>query len=80
MKTELTETLLERLGAPERIGGQEEVMKQLAERTLTGEIGAPEDTAEAYVYIMKDRFVTGSIIQTNGGVIIAPKGAPVRSR
>ncbi|KAK1829126.1 NAD(P)-binding protein [Podospora conica] len=35
--------------------------------TLTGEVGRPEDVAEAYLYCMKDRFVTGEVIKTNGG-------------
>jgi NAD(P)-dependent dehydrogenase (short-subunit alcohol dehydrogenase family) len=36
----------------------------------TGTIGAPEDVAEAYLYCMKDKFVTGSVISTNGGWLL----------
>ncbi|KAJ5899734.1 hypothetical protein N7495_004478 [Penicillium taxi] len=35
--------------------------------SLTKDIGYPDDAAEAYLYLMKDRFVTGSTIATNGG-------------
>lgn len=39
--------------------------------TLTGEIGRPEDVAEAYIYLMKDKFVTGQNILTEGGLLLA---------
>lgn len=35
--------------------------------TLVGKLGRPEDTSEAYVYAMKDGFVTGVVISTDGG-------------
>ncbi|KAJ5894169.1 hypothetical protein N7495_005860 [Penicillium taxi] len=35
--------------------------------SLTKDIGYPEDAAEAYLYLMKDKFVTGSVVATNGG-------------
>ncbi len=38
--------------------------------TTTGEIGRPEDVAEAYLYCMRDRNVTGSMIGTNGGALL----------
>jgi NAD(P)-dependent dehydrogenase (short-subunit alcohol dehydrogenase family) len=40
-------------------------------KTLVGTLGTPEDAAEAYLYLMKDRFITGSLIHTNGGVLLA---------
>jgi NAD(P)-dependent dehydrogenase (short-subunit alcohol dehydrogenase family) len=39
--------------------------------TTTGEVGRPEDVAEAYIYAMKDRFVSGAVINTNGGRLLA---------
>ncbi|KAF9884007.1 hypothetical protein FE257_002395 [Aspergillus nanangensis] len=42
-------------------------VEKYTNKSLTGDIGYPEDTAEAYLYLMKDRFVTGSIMATNGG-------------
>ncbi|KAB8238538.1 hypothetical protein ETB97_008221 [Aspergillus alliaceus] len=51
-----------------------EDMEKLVERfragTLVGEIGRPEDVAEAYLYIMKDRFVTGEVVGSNGGRLL----------
>lgn len=38
--------------------------------TLTARIGRPEDLAEAYMYCMKDGFVTGSVISSDGGRIL----------
>lgn len=40
------------------------------EMSLTKDVGYPEDTAEAYLYLMKDYFATGSIVTTNGGVLL----------
>ncbi|KAL7620919.1 hypothetical protein AAE478_008230 [Parahypoxylon ruwenzoriense] len=33
----------------------------------TGKVGAVEDVAEAYVYLMKDRNATGEVLKTRGG-------------
>lgn len=38
-----------------------------AEQTLLKAIGKAEDIAEAYIYIMKDRNITGSIVFSDGG-------------
>lgn len=35
--------------------------------TLTGRIGRPEDLAEAYLHCMKDGFITGTVISSDGG-------------
>ncbi|KAF5013930.1 hypothetical protein FDECE_105 [Fusarium decemcellulare] len=42
----------------------------LVQKTTTGVIAQASDVAEAYVYCMKDNNVTGSIIHTNGGVLL----------
>jgi NAD(P)-dependent dehydrogenase (short-subunit alcohol dehydrogenase family) len=34
---------------------------------LAGELGRPEDTAEAYIYAMKDSYVTGTTLYSDGG-------------
>lgn len=39
--------------------------------TLTKRLGRPEDMAEAYLYAMKDGFVTGTVIHSNGGALLA---------
>lgn len=55
--------LIERLPAEMRDG----MIEKYTEQSLTKDIGYPEDTAEAYMYLMKDYFVTGSTVATNGG-------------
>ncbi|KAJ5721437.1 uncharacterized protein N7483_009371 [Penicillium malachiteum] len=58
--------LIDRLPEEMRNGLIEKSMKQ----SLTKDIGYPEDAAEAYLYLMKDHFVTGATIATNGGVFL----------
>jgi NAD(P)-dependent dehydrogenase (short-subunit alcohol dehydrogenase family) len=38
--------------------------------TLVKDCGHPEDVAEAYLYFMKDNFVTGTELATNGGAYL----------
>jgi len=55
-----------------------EALKSLPEQALAGltnattvkRLGRPEDIAEAYLYFMKDGFVTGSILHSNGGRLL----------
>ncbi|KAK0614570.1 hypothetical protein B0T14DRAFT_311211 [Immersiella caudata] len=57
------------------LGGDEKVKEMVLERmrkaTLVGEMGRVEDVVEAYLYLMRDRFVTGTVVKTNGGRILA---------
>lgn len=39
--------------------------------TLTKSLGEPEDMAELYLYLMKDRFITGQVILSDGGRLLA---------
>lgn len=48
--------------------GAEEMMEGFRRKTTTGRLGTPEDVAEAYLYFMKGKFVTGAKIKTNGGL------------
>ncbi|GKZ26459.1 hypothetical protein AbraIFM66951_007883 [Aspergillus brasiliensis] len=58
----------------ERLGPAREAYLEAFRRgTLTGEVGRPEDVAEAYVWCMKDGFVTGQRIGSDGGALL--KGA-----
>ena len=50
--------------------GLEEMMKYFRSETLVGMVGRPEDVAEAYVYAMRDGFVTGSVITSDGGRLL----------
>jgi NAD(P)-dependent dehydrogenase (short-subunit alcohol dehydrogenase family) len=45
-----------------------EMMKK--QNSLTGTFGQPEDIAEAYGYIMKDRFANGSEVTSDGGRLL----------
>jgi NAD(P)-dependent dehydrogenase (short-subunit alcohol dehydrogenase family) len=49
----------------------EDFVNTMREKTLTKRLGRPEDTAEAYIYLMKDGFASGSVIATNGGYLLA---------
>ncbi|KAI6083696.1 putative short chain dehydrogenase/ reductase [Hypoxylon rubiginosum] len=44
--------------------------RMVAGTSLLGKIGAPEEVAEAYLYLMRDTNSTGSCVSTNGGVLI----------
>jgi NAD(P)-dependent dehydrogenase (short-subunit alcohol dehydrogenase family) len=49
----------------------DEVLKGFRENTLTGTVGSPGDVAEAYIYIMKDKFISGTFVASNGGFPLA---------
>ncbi|KAB2573951.1 Short-chain dehydrogenase/reductase SDR [Lasiodiplodia theobromae] len=52
-------------------GASREPMKErFAARSTVGRVGRPEDTAEAYVYLMKDYFAVGTIVESNGGTLL----------
>ena len=51
----------------ERLDG---VLQGFREGTLIGEVGTPENVAEAYLYPMKDQFVTGEILRSDGGRLL----------
>ena len=48
----------------------EAVLKYFGDKTTTGTVGRPEDLAETYLYCMKDNFVTGSVLHSNGGHLL----------
>ena len=55
-----------------KIGISEEMKVRMArEEMLTGRIGSPDDVAEAYLYVMRDANVTGQVITTDGGHLLA---------
>ncbi|GIK07331.1 hypothetical protein Aspvir_002993 [Aspergillus viridinutans] len=45
-----------------------EFIEALKGRALTGGLGRPEDVAEGYLGVMKDGFVTGGVVQSDGGM------------
>lgn len=40
------------------------------EKTATGEVGRPSDVAEAYLFLMKDRNCTGTVVNSDGGALL----------
>jgi len=46
---------------------KQESFKTLKAKHLTGEIGQPEDVAEVYLWLMKDRNVTGTVANSDSG-------------
>ena len=44
--------------------------RQIGERLPVGRVGEPSEVAEAYIYLMKNRFSTGSIVVTDGGGVL----------
>ncbi|KAI4202910.1 MAG: hypothetical protein LQ350_002281 [Teloschistes chrysophthalmus] len=49
------------------------LMEEQKKRTTTGEVGRAEDVAESYLYCMRDRNLSGSVISTNGGALLMGK-------
>lgn len=49
----------------------DKVLDQLKEKTPLGRLGEPEDIAEAYLFLASDkaRFVTGTVLNVDGGLI-----------
>lgn len=46
------------------------ILENLRKETLTEELGQPDTIAEAYLYLMKDRFVTGIVLESSGGRLL----------
>ncbi|TKX20784.1 hypothetical protein C1H76_7172 [Elsinoe australis] len=44
--------------------------KYFSEKSTTGVVGKAEDVAEAYLYVMRDKNVSGSLISTNSGALL----------
>ncbi|GAD97273.1 hypothetical protein MYCGRDRAFT_85021 [Paecilomyces variotii No. 5] len=45
----------------------QEILQNMAKTLPVGQVGEPQDIAEAYLYLMKDKAATGSVIASNGG-------------
>lgn len=50
---------------------REEFLKMFGKQTLTGQVGKPADIGEAYIYSMRDWFLTGEKIGSNGGSLLS---------
>lgn len=47
------------------------VFERLAQDTLTGTVGEPDEIAAAHVYLMNSRYVTGTVLTVDGGLLLA---------
>jgi NAD(P)-dependent dehydrogenase (short-subunit alcohol dehydrogenase family) len=59
--------LWDRVPEPQRAG----LLATLADRTLTKAIGEADQIAAAHLYLMENRFVTGTVLTVDGGAILA---------
>ena len=50
---------------------REAAFASLASRTLMGTMGEPEDIALAHLYLMENRYVTGTVLTVDGGLLLA---------
>lgn len=57
--------------APGTVATAAELEEKRAGETVLGRIGTPQDVADAVVYLLEARFVTGSTIFVDGGRLIA---------
>ena len=67
IQSELLQGMLDRTG-------EEATAKFRRENSLTDTLGQPEEIAEAYGYLMKDRFANGSQVTSDGGRLLVPVG------
>jgi NAD(P)-dependent dehydrogenase (short-subunit alcohol dehydrogenase family) len=49
---------------------RESLFTTLAERTLTKTIDEPDQIAAAHLYLMENRFVTGTVLTVDGGSVL----------
>ncbi len=56
------------------LGDDPAVLERYAKDTITGTVGRPEEIAEAYLYLMKDSFITAAVIESSGGRNVAARG------
>ncbi|KAF5021125.1 hypothetical protein F66182_6825 [Fusarium sp. NRRL 66182] len=54
-----------------KMGYWDNITTHLKGRMTTGAIGQVEDVAEAYLYLMKNKNTSGSIIETTGGTLLS---------
>lgn len=46
------------------------MFEELAKKTPVGSVGQVEDVTESFLYLMKDRNITGAMISTSGGHLL----------
>ena len=55
---------------------REALFTTLAERTLTKAVGEPDQIAATHLYLMENRFVTGTVLTVDGGSVLTGSYAP----
>ena len=50
---------------------REAMYRRIGGKLLVGRVGNPEDLAEAYLFLMRERFITGEVIDVDGGTSLA---------
>ncbi|OHW99234.1 short chain dehydrogenase reductase family protein [Colletotrichum incanum] len=70
VQTELFDSLLQNFKLGEASVDAELMRTVLGNKSLLCKIGDPEDLAEAYLSVMKNHFVTGTILHVNGGLML----------
>lgn len=54
-------------------GNREQVetaLQSASRRSATGKVGSVEDVVESFLYVMKDKNVTGTVVRSDGGVFL----------
>lgn len=46
------------------------LVEMFGSKGLLNKCASPEDTAEAYLYLMRDTFITGQVLKTEGGYLL----------
>lgn len=46
------------------------VLELAAKKSLVGSAGQAEHVAQAYLYLLKDRYASGEVVSTNGGMLL----------
>jgi NAD(P)-dependent dehydrogenase (short-subunit alcohol dehydrogenase family) len=39
-------------------------------KSTVGQTGSPDSVAQAYIYVMKDKYISGAVVPTNGGMLL----------
>lgn len=66
IQTELLDVVCKRVGN----GDPAPLQNMFREHTLLDRVGSPEDVAEIYLGIMKCGFITGTVVQVEGGYLL----------
>ncbi|KAL9105201.1 MAG: hypothetical protein Q9227_009573 [Pyrenula ochraceoflavens] len=71
VRMELLDRFFDELEVPTE--SRSDIAEQFAQATLAGSLGTSEEVAEAFLYFMKDRFCTGSLLRTDGGASLVSR-------